>query len=96
MESFEEGSVCAPTGSRTLLGCFPKLLLGRVTIHGADLEQAICEREVNVLRSGENEKHDMLPLNFLGGLAKSPASGFTTHLSSTNLQRRERVRDSVE
>lgn len=28
------------------------------------------------------------PLNFLGGLAKSPASGWTTHLSSTSLQRR--------
>lgn len=28
------------------------------------------------------------PLNFLGGLARSPASGWTTHLSSTSLQRR--------
>lgn len=27
------------------------------------------------------------PLNFLGGLARSPASGWITHLSSTSLQR---------
>lgn len=28
------------------------------------------------------------PLNFLGGLLRSPASGCTTHLSSTSLKRR--------
>lgn len=29
---------------------------------------------------------DNLPLNFFGGFDKSPASGHTTHLSSTNLE----------
>lgn len=31
-----------------------------------------------------------LPLNFLGGLLRSPASGCTTHRSSTRLQRNEK------
>ena len=30
--------------------------------------------------------HRALPLNFLGGLVRSPASGWTTHLSSTKLK----------
>lgn len=29
------------------------------------------------------------PLNFFGGLARSPASGWTTHLSSTNLEKQK-------
>ena len=42
-------------------------------------------------------KHNILPLNFLGGLAKSPASVFTTHLLSTNLWRGgERVSYSLD
>lgn len=31
------------------------------------------------------------PLNFLGGLARSPVSGWTTHLSSTSLQETKMV-----
>lgn len=31
---------------------------------------------------------DNLPLNFFGGFDKSPASGHTTHLSSTNLKKK--------
>lgn len=32
------------------------------------------------------QQQSFLPLNFFGGLSKSPAAGSTTHRSSTNLQ----------
>lgn len=40
--------------------------------------------EILFQRAGKDSD---LPLNFLGGFVRSPASGCTTHLSSTNLQK---------
>ena len=39
---------------------------------------------------GVREVCSELPLNFLGGLPRSPASGWTTHRSSTNLKNQSR------
>lgn len=52
------------------------------------------EREREKPRTSVTSTFPHKPLNFLGGLARFPASGWTTHLSSTSLQRRGQVNQS--